>query len=73
MKNYYLNCEPSKRNIIKKHLQKSKIDLHSGQKDDTIQLYKYSIELFLCEKRRFTITYPMEDKSYGTHARRRNG
>mgnify|MGYP000058423742 CR=1 FL=1 len=24
----------------KKHLQKSKIDLHSGQKDDTIQLYK---------------------------------
>lgn len=22
MKNYYLNCEPSKRNIIKKHLQK---------------------------------------------------
>lgn len=21
MKNYYLNCEPSKRNIIKKHLQ----------------------------------------------------
>lgn len=57
----------------KKPLQKNKFVLQSGQKDDTIQLYKYSIELFLCEKRRFTITYPMEDKSYGTHARRRNG
>ena len=57
----------------KKTSAKNKFVLQSGQKDDTIQLYKYSIELFLCEKRRFTITYPMEDKSYGTHARRRNG
>ncbi|WP_347563126.1 hypothetical protein [Faecalibacterium prausnitzii] len=58
---------------VKKTSAKNKFVLQSGQKDDTIQLYKYSIELFLCEKRRFTITYPMEDKSYGTHARRRNG
>ena len=57
----------------KKTSAKNKFVLQSGQKDDTIQLYKYSIELFLCEKRRFTITDPMEDKSYGTHARRRNG
>mgnify|MGYP000733108116 CR=1 FL=1 len=59
--------------LRKKPLQKSKIILQSEQKDGTIQLYKCRFDIILCEMLRSTITSAMEDKSYGTHARRRNG